>query len=324
MTSCSIIISHYESIEFLHCCIRQIRKYIHPGIEQHIIVVDQSGKEIFDKVILAYADDEDITIVHTLPYYSGYGIDYVMRNVPIKSEYICQLHVDAMPINQNWLYLPIQLIKEMNFSFVGQLQFISQPTDTIYYLKNMFCAMAQCFNVARTETYLELSMEAGFTRFHERTKIDFTFNNDDWGNWAAADYDARGTDDDVVAFCWEDNHRQHNKLGLSITGMMGKPEDGASFGRIIEDIIFHFGSCRESIGVFGSMPEAYQRWTRRINAGFGEDLLEEMLEQVKPHLSERVFWNGIIKKASSPVLLSNKIEHLKNGVEQRGNFSIPD
>lgn len=311
MTSCTIIISHFESLPFLHASIRQIRKYAHPAIRQEIFIIDQSSNKTADEIIFLYGDDSDIHIVSSLPLYSGYGIDVVLRNNYINTDYICQIHVDAFPIHNNWLYLPIKLIEENNFSFVGQLQFISKVTDTIY-PSNPFFAMAQCYNVAKTETYKEMSLEAGFTRFHNRPQSGLTFNNNDWQQWASHDYNARGSDDDIVAFHWEDSHREHNKLGIAITGFI-QP----SFGRIIEDVVFHFGSCRESIGI-DSMPELYKEYTRRINENYSDELIEEMVllaKQNKPpemQILTRNLWDGT-KKESSPTSneLNNRIEHLK-------------
>ncbi len=309
--NCTIIISHYNSLPFLKTCIRQIRKYS-PGYP--IIIADQSDPGIFLQICALFNNSEDITLINIKPLYSGYGIDYVMRHVDIKTEYICQLHVDAFPIHSNWLLLPIILLNEYDLSFVGQLQFFTKPTDTIYYLKNPFFAMAQAFNIARTDTYKEMSLEAGFTRFHARPESELKFNNDDWDQWAKEDYFNRGTDDDVVAFAWESNYRDTDKLGLAITGFI-QP----SFGRIIEDLVFHFGSCRESIGVFDSMPGLYREYTKRINEDYNDSLINEMISLAnnnKPpetQILSRNFWDGKLKQVSSPSSeLINRINQLKN------------
>ena len=316
---CTIIISHYESLPFLRACVRQIRKYKHPEIVQHIIIADQSRNDSKDGIyyldLLEEFPENDITVCQTMPLYSGYGIDWIMRNVEIKTEYICQIHVDAFPIHKNWLYLPIKLIKENGYTFVGQDHFISKPTDTIYPTNSKFYSMSPTYNVARTDTYREMSLEAGFTRYHERAKTDLIFNNNDWEEWAKEDYGSRGSDDDVVAFCWEDNHREHNKLGLAITGIMGRNGE-PGYGRIIEDLVFHFGSCRESIGVMPQMGEKYSNWTKRINNGFSDKLIDEMLKLAMENFKgskNRIHWDGEIKEVSNaPEELNQKIEKLKN------------
>lgn len=311
--NCTIIVSHYESLPFLRACIRQIRKYKHPEIEQHIIIADQSRDETYFKLYNEF-DGDDITVCQTKPLYSGYGIDWVMRNIEIKTDYICQLHVDAFPIHKNWLYLSIKLIEENNFAFVGQLHFFSRPTDTIYPAESKFFSMSPTFNVAKTSTYKEMSLDAGFTRYHERAKTDLTFNNNDWEEWAKEDYWNRGSDDDVPAFCWEDKHRQHDKLGLAITGMIGVPGEESGYGRIIEDMVFHFGFCRESIGVGSLMGSKYVNWTKRINRGFSDELIEEMIKAAKQNKSgwDRNVWDGKLKVINEPGKeLNNKIEDLK-------------
>lgn len=313
MTSCTIIISHYESPEFLRTCIRQIRRYRHELIDQIIYVADQSADETNRKIVQEFGNDEDIEIVRMKSLYSGYGVDYILRYCDIKTDYVAQMHVDCLVINPNWLNLCIKLIEEENFVFVGQHQFTSQPTDTIYYLNKMFFSMAAAFNIARTEHYKELSLNGGFTRFHNRPEDEtgMTWANDDWANWAAGDYPHRGTDDDVVAFCWEDNHREHSKIGFAITGWIHP-----HYGRVIEDIIFHFCSCRESKDgtIFG---DEYENLYKRIKENYDDDLVDEMLSMVKPtSIIRREIWDGITKEASaSSEELNNKIERLKNGVE---------
>lgn len=313
MTSVTIIISHFESVPFLHAAIRQIRKYKHPKIRQTIYIIDQSSKETFVEIDKQYGDNSDIELVLIEPRYSGYGIDWAIRYGNINSEYICQIHTDVVPISLQWLYLPIKLIEEYNLSFVGQLQFINNNNASIY-PPNPFFAMAQCFNVARTETYREMSLEAGFTRFHNRPESGLTFKNNDWAKWAEEDYHARGSDDDTVAFHWESKYRNTDKLGLAITGYIAP-----AYGRIIEGIVFHFCSCRESIGTGDAMGEEYKELTRRINENYSDELIQEMIELAKanrPHgleILSRNYWDGKLKKSFPPTDELNKIiEELKH------------
>jgi len=318
MKTCAIIISHYESLEFLRACIRQIRKYAHPEIKQHIIIADQSNDSTNSIINSEFGGQNDVTISRMKPLYSGYGIDYVMRYVPIDTEYICQLHTDAFPIHKNWLYLCINLIEEYNFSFVGQNHFETNPSQSdYYYLKNMFYSMSPTFNVAKTETYREMALEGGFTRFHERPKIDvpMTFNSNDWAEWAKNNKYKGGSDDDVIAYCWEGNHKETDKLGLPITGMIGIPPGEVGYGRIIDDIVFHFGFCRESIGVAEQMGTRYRAWTNRINKGFDDHLIDDMLLAARANSvigMPRTIWNGKLRKSFfSSEELNNRIEQLK-------------
>jgi hypothetical protein len=168
-----------------------------------------------------------------------------------------------------------------------------------------------------------MAMEGGFTRFHNRNiefhnKIEMdmpmTWGNSDWYEWAKDDYYSRGSDDDTVAFCWEDTYREHDKLGLAITGTIAALGGQPDFGRFIEDIVFHFGSARESIGVIDSMPELYKSFTKKVNDGYDDKLIEELLSLVKPNLPKRDVWDGKLKQ-SSPTTeqLNKRIEELKNG-----------
>lgn len=310
--SCTIIISHYESLPFLSACVRQIKRYAHPQIRQRIYIVDQSSEDTYDKVLKEFWEEAD-KISHIKPLWSGYGVDHAVRVMGVATKYICQLHVDAMPVNKNWLYLPIKIIEENNFSFVGQLHFWSRPTDTIYPPEPFF-SMSPTFNVAKTETYKEMSEEAGFTRFHNRPQSGLTFKSNDWAEWAKGDYSKRGSDDDTVAFHWEDKYRQHDKLGLAISGYI-EP----NYGRIIDGIVFHFGSCVEARGVMGTMPEKYRHYTEKINYDYSDELIYEMVGLAilnKPpelEILSRNFWDGkrkIVLQLSEE--LNTRIESLKN------------
>lgn len=312
MTSVAIIISHYESMAFLRTAIRQIRKYEHTEIYQTIIICDQSSEETYRELQKEYVNSFDIQLVHTKPLYSGFGLDYIFRNMDFNTDYVVQLHSDSFPVHPNWIYLSVKLIEEYNLSFVGQLQFICNGTEKIYPPQKFF-AMAQCFNVARTETYRELSLKAGFTRFHNRPQSGLSFENDDWDLWAADDYERKGSDDDVVAFHWNGKYKTDDMLGLAITGYI-QP----SFGRLIEDVVFHFGSCRESLGVLDTMPELYQYYTKKINEDYSDELISEMLNLAKlnkcpeAEILNRNYWDGNLKRSSFPSDEINKrIEELK-------------
>lgn len=312
MKSVTIIVSHYESLSFLHACIRQIRKYANPSIRQKIYIVDQSEWSTYWKIMEMYEKDSDIRVVKTDPLYSGYGIDFLFRNEDINTDYVCQVHVDIVPLSDRWMVLPITLIEEYNLSFVGQLQFVSDGTQSIYPPSPIF-AMAQCFNVARTETYRELSLKAGFTRFHNRPQSGLSFENNDWGEWAKDDYQRKGSDDDTVAFCWQDRHTVAHKLGLAVTGFIAP-----AYGRIIEDILFHFGSCRESIGTGNAMGEQYRQFTDRINQDYNDALIDEMVELAKSNkppsdqILIRNHWDGELKQSfCAPEEIVKRIEELK-------------
>lgn len=306
--SCTIIVSHFNSLPFLRACIRRIKKHQHPLIDQNIIISDQSSEDVYKKIVLEFPD---ISIVHTKPLYSGYGIDYIVRNCNIQTDYICQLHTDAFPIHDNWLSLTIGLMEEFNYKFAGILQFVCNKPESIYPYKNNFFAMAQSFHVGETKSYIEMSLNGGFTRYHNRPPSEMTWLNDDWDVWAKEDYAARGSDDDVPAFCWEDNHREHDKLGLGMTAKIGVSGEESGYGSITEDMVFHFGFCRESIGVMDAMGKKYLEWTKRISEGFTDELIEEMLAEARKRPIDpkngRVVWDGTLKQTNAP---SNELNEL--------------
>lgn len=319
--SVTIIISHYESLPFLRRCLKQIEKYKNPEIEQKVLVLDQSQSVVYGEMLSflrEYGVNNNLDFTLCMKgLYSGYGIDYAMRDWNINTDYICQLHADAFPISNNWLKLPITLMEENNLAFTGVLQFISNGTESIYPPNNGVFGMAQCFNIGRTDVYKEMSLEGGFTRFHNRPQSGLTWNNNDWADWAKEDYAARGSDDDVPAFFWEDKYRQHNKLSFGLTGRIGVPGEESGYGTIIEDMVFHFGYHRESLGVMPQMGAKYGEWVRRINENYSDELLEEMISEARKQnlnsVDMRRTWDGTDKVAyRTSHSLNNRIEELKN------------
>ena len=164
-----------------------------------------------------FGNDEDITIIRLKPLWDGYSIDYIMRFCDVKTEYVCMIETDVFPIHKNWLYVCINLIKEYGFSFVGGLLSETSGTESIY-PPNKFYWLSQYLRVGKTEDYKELAMEGGFTRFHARKELEesgeMKWGNDDWKKWASEDYQARGSDNAVVAHYWEDKYRENNKFSF--------------------------------------------------------------------------------------------------------------
>lgn len=297
-TSCSIIIYNFESLHFLRSNIRQIRKYRHPDIEQKIIISEQSSDASYLKVIEEFGKDPDITIVRMKAVCSGYSIDYILRNVQIDTQFICTLDVDAFPIHKNWLYTSIALLQQENFAFVG----VHADIENAYAQYGNFYCMGQYFRVGRTETFMLLSKEAGFTRFTYRHRINFNFKNKDWALRAIQLKQDGWSDSSVTAHWWEDQHTNHNKFTYAVTHCIG--EDGVEplYGRITDGLVFHFAFSWTSLGMPHQMGPRYAAWTRRIKENFSDELINEMLTQARPMTSPipRQVWNGTLKRIEEP------------------------
>ena len=324
--TCTIIVYHFESLEFLKACIRKIRQCAHKNIWQNIIITEQSSEDCYNKVMTEFGNSPDITVVRMAPLWSGYALDYALRYCDIKTEYVCAIEPDVFPIHKNWLYLCIALLEEYNFKFVGGLLSETNPeTDSDYYYysekKIPFYWLSQYLRVGRTADYRELAMEGGFTRFHNRPEAErgMTWRSTDWADWAAVDYQKRGSDDAVIAHCWEDNHRENDKFSFAVTNIMGIPPE-SGYGRIIDDIIFHFGFHRTSVGVENAMGKKYCDWKDRINKGCDDVLIDEMLADARANpynpidpFSTRSAWSGRFKKSfPASEELHKRIEEIKN------------
>ncbi|MEK6879523.1 MAG: hypothetical protein AABY22_07950, partial [Nanoarchaeota archaeon] len=62
MITCTIIISHFESPNFLRACIRSIERYRNEKINHKIIVADQCGDKIHNEIVEEYKDNSDVKI----------------------------------------------------------------------------------------------------------------------------------------------------------------------------------------------------------------------------------------------------------------------
>lgn len=91
-----------------------------------------------------------------------------------------------------------------------------------------------------------------------------------------------------------------------------------SWGRIIEGVVFHFGSCREALGNLSAMPKRYIEYLNKINTDYSDELIDEMVNLAKANkapaleILSRNFWDGT-KKEHYPTnsIMNDKIETLK-------------
>lgn len=320
-TTCTIIIFNCNSTPFLRLCVKQIMKNQHPEIEIKILVAEQSDPETQKEVIEKFSGYLDVTIVPMKKLRSGYAVDFIMRNVEITTEFICTLDVDTFVLHPNWLLLPITLIKEDNFKFVGGLFFESRAEETAHcFLNNPFYCLAQYYRIGRAEDYRKLSMEGGFTILHARPETGFKFGNNAWLEWAESDYINRGSDDSTIAHFWEDNFETHNKLSLAVTHFIGA-SDESGYGRILDDMVMHYGFIFWGLGLEDKIGRQYAYWKERINNG-DETVIDDMVAVARnnpaspAHISGtqvRSVWDGQLKKSiASSEELNKKIERLKN------------
>lgn len=290
--SCTVIIFHFESLAYLRAVVRQIQKFQRDDLLVKIIIVDQSPNESYIKAIYAeFPVNEGLHILRTSPFGSGYSVDFVMKHVPITTDFICTIDVDTIPIHKNWLYAPIRLIEETNFTWVG----VHAQIESAYgHMGNFFC-MCQHYRIARTEVYRDLSLKAGFTKKDHRHRL--SPENNEWQGWS---------DDAVIAHWWEDKYLQHNKFTLAVSHFLGSAPTEGMYGRYTDDLVFHFGFSYNWKMVRNQkecMGEEYIEWMRRMdNEGLTDELIEEILSKKKPLVAPipRLCWDGTNKSIYAP------------------------
>lgn len=279
-TSCTIIIFHYESLEFLKLCLSQIKKYQTEDIKLKIIVCDQSWscKEEVDKL-----QDENVKVIHIDQYGSGYSIDYCIHNNLIDTEYICTLDCDAFPVSKKWLYVPISLIQKYNLVFVGNNTGIE---NNYKHLGNFF-VNNQYFRVGKIDFYTLLSKKIGFIKgdYRSKVKIDYEIK---------LDKNSNNIDDSILANLHSDDNNLGDKISLSVNKIFGRTPSGMVYGMLIDDLVFHFTFSNNSqkdslqLEIYGI---EYLKLHKEISSGKAN--IDSILSGMKDHekYNNRRLWS---------------------------------
>lgn len=293
MTDCTIIISNYNSLHWLRIAVHQIRKHTkHP---YHIIISEQS-EDPYD-VQAEYNGWNMITVVPNPAHSSGAGLDYVLKNVEIKTEYVCAIDVDTFPISDEWLSFPIALLKECGLTWVGLRAEIERAYGLNYF------HIAECYRVGRLKDFRLLSDLVGW---YQR-KGDPFFDNA------------------VCAQAWEDEHYKHKKLSLPVTGRIGLTLTEGEYGRVIGNLAMHF--CLAFTSTLHERREKnvgddYLMWEEEIKSCSDPDrLVDKIMGAVKysHSLQPMQYWDGE-KETEPSIELRSKIElH----TQRKGALSVP-
>lgn len=272
--TCTILIPTINTPHLVYGAITQIEKYTN-NVDWEILVADQSDEPIHSQIVARYADHPRVKVIKLDKIDAGYPIDVAARTT--NREFLCSLDTDAFPIHPNWLYLPIQLIKEFNLSFVGQDTGLG--VHPAYAFDGEFCGINNYFRVSRTDLAKRVSENAGFCRYQHRARTGLSFADVGW----KIDH----ADNGVVANWWSDKQRLGDKVSLSLNKILGMTHEFGVYGMCIDDLVFHF--------VFGYHPDtvtdankslglAYLNLENKIkNEGLTEQNISELLQNLIPH-----------------------------------------
>lgn len=260
----TIVISNYNTLHWLRVSVHQIRK--HTKIPYEIVISDQSEDKY--PVMAEYNGFKNIKVIPNPRSSSGAGLDYVLRNVEIKSKYICAIDVDTFPISDDWLTVPIKLIEDFGLTWVGLRAEIESAYNLHYF------HMGECYRIGLKESFEQLSKGAGW---YQRTAPFF--------------------DNAVVAHSWEDQHFSHKKLSLPVTGSLGLTLTNGEYGRVIGNLAVHFclaftstlhANKRKALG------EPWLAWEEKIKTLPPDKLVAEIMAAVKYSscLQPLQYWDG--------------------------------
>lgn len=272
--SCTILIPHINTPHLVYGSISQIEKFT-DNVDWEVIVADQSSPNIHNEMVEKYKDNVRVKILSLPKIDAGYPIDVAAR--ASSKEFFCSLDADAFPIHKNWLYLPIQLIKEFNLSFVGQDTGLGIYSE--YAKDGEFCHLNNYFRVSRTSLARHISENAGFCRFQHRAQTGLKFSDVGWK--------PSHSDNGVVAQWWSDKMKFGDKAGLALNKILGMTTEFGVYGMCIDDLVFHFvfGYHPDTINDANkSLGSAYLELELKIkNEGLTQSNIDALLSQLKTH-----------------------------------------
>jgi hypothetical protein len=258
----------YE-LEFLKGSIRQIMKNKHDQIEYEIIICDQTSPEMSNKINDLFGNDPEIKIIKIPRIDAGYPIDVAVRMA--KGEYFCSLDADAFPISNLWLYLPIKLIEEFGFSFIGKESGLHHSykgqLGEYFHLNNYF-------RVSKTDVAKRISEEVGFIRPQNKRRVDLIYNQN---------HHSVSCDNGVIAQWYSDNQNMGPKLSLMMDKIIGKTPNLGVYGMVIDDLVFHmvFGQTNEECGI-GNLGNDYKTLNEEIYSnGLTDEIIDKLLSLSK-------------------------------------------
>ena len=307
MYKCLVIIPHYtipaDNLCFLRTCVSMINEHNHPSLNVEICIVEQSCKDIYDKVIKFLSDINNVNIITCKAIDAGYPIDVALNYYRDKNmDYVCTLDADCFPVNNLYFYLPIKLIERYNYSYVGS------GTDLCYwgYLEKIqkmipnqknWHHINNYYRISKFQTALKCSDDVGFMRINNRYQIDKKFVKTPIDNLAHCD-------NGVIAQWYADYINQGDKLSLEITTRSGLGENGI-FGMNIENLVYHV--------VFGYSLITFLSYKDKTQLGDPNNN-----EALKRHLSTKshIFYKTLTNKE---ILTKNDIITLINNSEREGN-----
>lgn len=257
----------YE-LQFLKGSIRQIMKHKHKEIDYEIIICDQTNEEMSKEIKTLFGNNPEIKIVKIPRIDAGYPIDIAVRMA--KGKYFCTLDADAFPISDLWLYLPVKLIENFNFTFIGKESGLhhsyTEQLGQYFHLNNYY-------RVSRTDIAKVISEEIGFIRPQNKNKVDIKYNKN-ISVWC---------DNGVAAQWFSDTNKMGPKLCLMMDKIIGKTPNLGVYGMVIDDLVFHmvFGQTNEECGI-NNLGDGYVSLNREIyDNGLTDEIIEKLLSLAK-------------------------------------------
>ena len=316
-----ILIPHWESYEFADSCLRGIKKYRNPSLNEHIYLLDDESLDgSFEKLKQKYGKDKTISLIRIrrddreTSADVGALLDKGLEHV--KEQFTTMVDADTMPLSRDWLSFPIWLIEKYRLSMAGLDTGLSsaytrfdqerwwQPESGYsirggIYDNNWFMIVNNLYRVMRTATAKVVSEHIGFTRGIGSipltnkivNKVKRTMGLKTEQN-PRAPYLPAGCDNGVAANHFVDINRMGPKFNIPLTSYIGLTKADGAYGQNISDLIFHFALSTRALSktrreVY-SPGEEYMYWIKQMmeSHSLSTKLMSKMIK------ASRVFRRG--------------------------------
>lgn len=235
--TCSVIITHVNCLPMLDGVLTHAKAHAHPEVKCEYLIADQSPPGVYDQVVKKHGKDPAIRVLRYPKIDAGYPIDRAVQEA--KGEYCCTLDIDAFPIHDKWLWLPIKLMRKFDFAMVGH----RTGLDLSYPHKGKFFELNNYFRVSKTKLLRHLSEQVGIMRPAARPQAAFVPKNTEYEAFdVGGDKHRLGNyaDTGVVANWLMDHKAMGTKLSLAQNKLLGVCDEyGGAYGMVLDDLVFH-------------------------------------------------------------------------------------
>lgn len=282
MKSCTIVIPHLETLDFLRACIRWVEYQKNSKIHQEIIIVDDNSQDgSYQQILKDYGAKYRILQTFRRDKTQNVGFALDLASQFINTDYVCTIDADCIPMSDQWLIKPIEKV-DSGFFFVGR----NSGHDVPYmdYMKNnpdkqKFIIIDNCYRVCTTANYKLIAKTCSFQLRHYDAIDHYLSTYTPFIGKA---------DNGVAANYYVYTVLKQKSYPYGIPRCIGVTPTEGSFGQSIEDLLFHMAlatrflsKTRKNLNTVGAHYESYLKQIAKY--GLTDELVSKMFSDLKPN-----------------------------------------